>query len=487
MTLSWEKILREIDRYYAVGDLQWKCKWALNKFLEDWDSLRNASNSKKASLMTAAMGGVAGETALTQDTDLSVDMGIGVAATGVLMVGEDLLVGTIGKLALHEDMQPRPFLFSPGSHSGFETFLIDQIPPSSKSLAILSDVSRALSFVFDGRLMREGADSLVRSEKLLKLIDIELVESSRCTGGAHPFTESVWSLRAEGWDPWKDNRTNLSESAAIALLTRASKTTGWKPKNDVPDDFSAFFDAHPTYDGFALILLWKAKRLEIALHEILRGILHESWSCEVEAKSPDPVSRESHWDFMTERESFTERGARHPGAGHPGVEALGDLVYDLEQKRRSYTNELPPRFSTMAKTYPELPDFDPEKALRDSTVPEGTSFGWDGGLPSFRKRFEKEKTDREKRIRDSAPEAVGKLSDYDKILGEEPILKYYGDMRAVSEAILWKEPDLMPLFQPLRSTDYREWWNLALEMKKGEGMEQEPEAIVENDQDQNSH
>ena len=132
MTLSWEKILREIDRYYAVGDLQWKCKWALNKFLEDWDSLRNASNSKKASLMTAAMGGVAGETALTQDTDLSVDMGIGVAATGVLMVGEDLLVGTIGKLALHEDMQPRPFLFSPGSHSGFETFLMDQIPPSSK-------------------------------------------------------------------------------------------------------------------------------------------------------------------------------------------------------------------------------------------------------------------------------------------------------------------------------------------------------------------
>ena len=486
MTLSWETILREIDRYYAVLDLQWKCKWALNKFLEDWNSLRNASNSKKGSLMAAAMGGVAGETALTRDTDLYVDMGIGVAATGVLMVGEDFLVGTIGKLALHEDMQPRPFLFSPGSHSEFKTFLIDQIPPSSKSLAILSDVSRALSFVFDGRLFREAADSLVRSEKLLKLIDLELIESGRCTGGTHPFTEAVRSLRAEGWDPWKDNRTNLSESAAIALLTRASKTTGWKPKNAVPDDFSAFFDAHPTYDGFALILLWKAKRLEIALHEILRGILHESWSCEVEAKSPDPVERESHWDFMTERESFVPRGARDPGDGHPGVEVLGDLVYDLEQKRRSYTNELPPRFSTMAKTYPDLPDFDLDKALRESTVPDGTSFGWDGGLSSFRKRYEKEKTEREKRIRDSSPEAVGKLSDYDKIMGEEPILKYYGGMEGVSQAF-WNEKDLLPLFQPLRSVDMKGWWALALEMRRGEGMEQEPEAIVENDQGQNSY
>ena len=262
----------------------------------------------------------------------------------------------------------------------------------------------------------------------------------------------------------------------LALLDRATKATGWKPVDCIPD-FGTWFDSHPTFDGFWLIAAFQAKRLEIALHEILRGILHESWSCGVEAKSPDPVSRESHWDFMTERESFTERGARHPGAGHPGVEALGDLVYDLEQKRRSYTNELPPRFSTMAETYPELPDFDPEKALRDSTVPEGTSFGWDGPLPSFRKRYEKEKADREKRIRDSAQEMVGKMSDYDKIMGEEPILTYYGDMRGGSDAILWKEPDVMPLFQSLRSVDMREWWNQALEMRKGRDVEQTPEAV----------
>ena len=72
-------------------------------------------------------------------------------------------------------------------------------------------------------------------------------------------------------------------------------------------------------------------------------------------------------------------------------------------------------------------------------------------------------------------------------MGEEPILKYYGDMRAVSDAILWKEPDLMPLFQPLRSVDMKEWWNQVLEMRRGDGMDQGPEAIVENEQDQNSH
>ena len=72
-------------------------------------------------------------------------------------------------------------------------------------------------------------------------------------------------------------------------------------------------------------------------------------------------------------------------------------------------------------------------------------------------------------------------------MGEEPILKYYGNMRAVSDAILWKEPDLMPLFQPLRSVDMKEWWNQVLEMRRGDGMDQGPEAIVENEQDQNSH
>ena len=477
MILSWETILREIDRYFAVWDLRWKCILALNKFIEDWNSLLNTSSARKSSLMTGGMGGVTGEAALTRDSDLTVNLGLGVAAGGVLMVGEDLFVRALGKIALHEDMRPRSFLSFPGSHRGFETFLKDQIPPSSKSLAILSDVSRTLSFVFDGRLIREAADSLVRSEKLLKLIDLELIEAARCSGPSHPFVRTVLDARNTGTDPWKDNGTNLSESAAIALLSRAVEATGWKPKNTVPDSFSAFFDAHPTYDGFALILLWKAKRLETALHEILRGILHEAWSCDVEPKSPDPVSRESHWDFMTETESFTERGSRSPGAGHPGVEALGNMVYDLEQKRRAYTNELPPRFSNMAKTYPDLPDFDLDEAFRKSTVREARSvmehFGWGGGLSSFRKRYEKEKTDREKLVKDSAPQAVGKLEDYDKIMGEEPVLKYYGGMEGVAQAF-WNEKDLLPLFQPLRSVDMKEWWTRALEMKRGEGMEQAP-------------
>ena len=63
--------------------------------------------------------------------------------------------------------------------------------------------------------------------------------------------------------------------------------------------------------------------------------------------------------------------------GHPGVEAPGT----------SFTTSI------------------------NSTVPEGTSFEWDGSLPSFRKRYEKEKADREKQIRDSALEMVGKMSD----------------------------------------------------------------------------
>jgi hypothetical protein len=477
MTLSWETILREIDRYFAVWDLQLGCKWTFVKLVKE-----EVDRYQPTSILPSPIAGaLAGKAASTRGERLPGDNFdlYGNALAGVVMgqalVAAGELVGTIIEgLEKQGKLRSRPFLSSPGAHKEFENFLKGQTS-SFTEWEIFSDVSRALSFVFDGRLMREAADSLVRSEKLLKLIDMELIETARCTGSSHPFTLAVRQARKEGVDPWKDNEANLSESAAIALLSRATQTTGWKPKNAVPTDFSTFFDAHPTYDGFGLIVLWKAKRLETALHEVLRGILHESWSCEVEPASPDPVSRESHWDFMTETESFTERGARSPGAGHPGVDPLGDIVYDLEQKRRSYTNELPPRFSTMAKTVPELPDFDLDKAFRHSTVPEARAvmehFGWGGGLSVFRKRFEKEKTDREKRVKDSAPEAVGKLSDYDKIMGEEPILKYYGGMEGVSQAF-WNEKDLLPLFQSLRSVDMKEWWTRALEMKRGEGMEQ---------------
>uniref|UniRef100_UPI000AE2093A hypothetical protein n=1 Tax=Leptospirillum ferriphilum TaxID=178606 RepID=UPI000AE2093A len=336
-------------------------------------------------------------------------------------------------------------------------------------------VGRALSFVFDSRLVEGTISSILRSEKLLKLIDIELSESARCGGPEHPFISAVRAAWKEGINPWKDNATGLSESAALALLDRATKATGWKSVGRIPD-FGTWFDSHPTFDGFWLIVSFQAKRLETALHELARGILHEAWSCPVEPRSPEPVSRESHWDFMTERESFTERGARNPGAGHPGVEKLGDAVYDLELKRRSMTSELPPKFSTMARTYPNLPDFDVGEIARASTLPREVTaefLGWGGGLVAFRKKVEQERKQGE-RDQKTTPATKQALEAFDKVLGEEPVLKHYGDMRAVSDAILWKEPDLMPLFQPFRSTDYREWWNRALEMRKGREAEQAP-------------
>ena len=94
---------------------------------------------------------------------------------------------------------------------------------------------------------------------------------------------------------------------------------------------------------------------------------------------------------------------------------------------------------------------------------------------AFRKKVEQERKRLEPEKSHSSRDEV--VKGFEKYLGEEPVLKHYGDMRAVSDVILWKESDLLPLFQPLRSTDYREWWNLALEMRRGERMEQTPKVV----------
>ena len=479
MNLSWEIINNEIGRYITVLNIRSKCTIALVEDFREKCAERDAERDRHTKLVSSSVTGLAFSStsrveALPGDNfDLGLNAAAGVVLSGALTAPGAIINGIYGYLQHKEEVAPRPFISSPGSHEGFES-LAKENSSRSPDLKVLSDVGRALSFVFDSRLVEGTISSILRSEKLLKLIDIELLEGARCGGPEHPFTSAVRTARKEGIDPWKDNATGLSESAALALLDRATKATGWKPVDRIPD-FGTWFDSHPTFDGFWLIAAFQAKRLETALHELARGILHEAWSCPVEPQSPDPVSRELHWDFMTEKESFTERGARNPGAGHPGVEKLGDAVYDLELKRRAMTSELPPKFSNMARTYPDLPDLDISEIAGASTLPrEATAetMGWGGGLVSFRKKVEQERKQGEPEKSNSSRDEV--MKGFEKYLGEEPVLKHYGDMRAVSDAILWKEPELMPLFQPLRSTDYREWWSLALEMRKGREVEMVP-------------
>ena len=336
------------------------------------------------------------------------------------------------------------------------------------------DVSRGLSFVFDRELMKKSIFSLIRAERLMQLMDILLFESKRCGGPRHPFTEAVGSLRTAGVDPWTDNREGLSEDAALAILSKASNEAGWRPRRSVPipRDFGKFFEAHPTWDGFALILLWKAQRLEAALHEIDRGLLHEAWSCPTPSEAPDPVEseREATWDWLTEKETATiiRRGSRFPGRGHPAVDKLGLRVREEEVVRRATTEELPPEFSNIAPTFVELPPFEIDQILTDSRILDRQALRNQWSKTALNQRV------REVLDRAALEKKVTRQSEMYPYMNEPAILKHYGGKAEVAQAI-FEEKDVLPMFQLLRTVDMGDWWKKALEMKGSSGTGLTPE------------
>lgn len=439
--VSWDLLIADLEQTLKVRKIR-----AMYGILF---SERNAGKSPRLDgsatrSARAATSGFEGGAEFSSHVGAALDLGAHLAETV-----------TIGVLNALEIKRARPLLPTQADRNMLQALVNGPTLPDGDQDQLLQLI-RILWHSNDEQMIASSVSTLLRAEKLLELIEILISESERCPGPAHSFTLEVRKAKKEGLDPWADNETVLSEATAIELLDRLRERTGFEPKNSVPRDFASFASEHPTFDGFWLTVLWKAGRLETALHEILRGMLDEAWSCPVEPESPEPMTRETKWDFMTERESFTERGARNPGKGHPSVEALGNLVFDRETERRSMTSEDPPKWRTMARTYPRLPDFDAGQALRESAVPAGKDLGFRGGLYRFARWFEKAKTDKEfKRVDVSLYEKGESTSKgYDE---KDANVKYYGGIEELFAAV---RKDFFPVLQPLRVADLSLWWKV---------------------------
>jgi len=479
MLLSWDVIHQEVESYLRVMQKRLMIGEAvtgvLKRFTEDLYSNNNTGGG-------LAMGGLTGKALSSRGEEIPGDnfdkygtATLGVAVGQAALTGVNIALGAAAQAYVTYTLHSRrPFLSSAGAHQTFADLILQESPSGSFNILNMIDISRALSFVFDRELMAESFASLVRSERLMQLMDILLLESKRCGGPRHSFTEAVGSLRTAGVDPWTDNREGLSEDAALAILSKASNEARWRPRRSVPipRDFGKFFEAHPTWDGFALILLWKAQRLEAALHEIDRGLLHEAWSCPTPSEAPDPVEseREATWDWLTEKETATiiRRGSRFPGRGHPAVDKLGLRVREEEVVRRATTEELPPEFSNIAPTFVELPPFEIDQILTDSRILDRQALRNQWSKTALNQRV------REVLDRAALEKKVTRQSEMYPYMNEPAILKHYGGKAEVAQAI-FEEKDVLPMFQLLRTVDMGDWWKKALEMKGSSGTGLTPE------------
>lgn len=477
MFLPWEIVSREFKKYFSVCDLLFQCKWNYSRF----SKLMNENFDKDGLFRPVGVGGV------SNNLDLNAHMAMGAALQQGLFGIAGLAKATVDATILFQKTKPRPFFYAPGSHEKFKKIAGGERIEFTeiKELEAMMDVSRGLSFVFDRELMKKSIFSLIRAERLMQLMDILLLESKRCGGPRHPFTEAVGSLRTAGVDPWTDNREGLSEDAALAILSKASNEAGWRPRRSVPipRDFGKFFEAHPTWDGFALILLWKAQRLEAALHEIDRGLLHEAWSCPTPSEAPDPVEseREATWDWLTEKETATiiRRGSRFPGRGHPAVDKLGLRVREEEVVRRATTEELPPEFSNIAPTFVELPPFEIDQILTDSRIldRQALRISWEKQVVSQQiKEIGNQAVAMENFLQTNKGAGGENLNalNFNLLMEEPPIFQIYGGKPETVQAI-FEEKDVLPMFQLLRTVDMGDWWKKALEMQGSSGTGLTPE------------
>jgi hypothetical protein len=358
---------------------------------------------------------------------------------------------------------PRPFLYSAEAREGFLR-IVGGKPwnAAAYSAATVESVWNTLVYVYDDQVATPAVASLIRAEKLMELVQTVLEESCHCGGPPHSFIEEVRKGIEDGLDPWKDNSVNLSEEAAILLLDRLRARTGFESKMSMPRNFETFAWDHPTHDGFWLIVLWKASRLETALHEILRGMLSEAWSCPARSEPPEPKRDEIRrdWDFEACREGeerLVPRGSENPGRGHPGIEPLGKKVYERELIRLACTSSGPVTWSTMGSLLRDLPeesDLDTEDWRFLSTAPGSGPLG-SGGLFRFRRTFENQKKNPE------LP-TVSKLLKNHGVAGIKGnheqlsiVEKFYGGQNRAKFAVL---REFFPILQPLRVTDMAKWW-----------------------------
>uniref|UniRef100_UPI000A7E8A20 hypothetical protein n=1 Tax=Leptospirillum ferriphilum TaxID=178606 RepID=UPI000A7E8A20 len=145
MTLSWEMILREIDRYFFVLQQRFILGSTLEKALNDL-SEELFSKNKTGPIAGAAMGGLArkavstsGESLPGDNFDLYGNATVAVAAGQAILTGIDIVGGAAGQMYVSRLLRtPRSFLSFSGSHAAFEGIMRGG-PPDTKNLPALAD------------------------------------------------------------------------------------------------------------------------------------------------------------------------------------------------------------------------------------------------------------------------------------------------------------------------------------------------------------
>uniref|UniRef100_UPI000A66672F hypothetical protein n=1 Tax=Leptospirillum ferriphilum TaxID=178606 RepID=UPI000A66672F len=145
MTLSWEMILREIDRYFNLLNIRSKCTWTLVEDFQKKCAEQDAERDRHMTFVNSSVGGCTAKAVTTRgealpgdNFDLGMNAAVGALMSGALMAPGTIINGVLAFIKHKEQVSPRPFLSSPGSHKEFETLLRGN-PLTSTDLNILSD------------------------------------------------------------------------------------------------------------------------------------------------------------------------------------------------------------------------------------------------------------------------------------------------------------------------------------------------------------